>query len=512
MNNILPDDITSQSSESKKLYQGFAYALPQVPVIFLAGPAASILQGIYAKYFGLALTTVAAVVLIARLFDAITDPLIGYFSDRYQHPLLGRKLFIVTGGLFFIVSSYFLYAPFGIGSLWTDTQYIYSDVSAVYFLCWFLAFYFSFTLFEIPHLTWASEIALNAQERNKLFSLRALATYLGILLFFSVPLLPFFDSSEFTPKVLVWSVLVATLLMLPLLFISVKIVPSGSREILPQAQSKSAIKGKLSTFIKAIYFNKPFLIFIGAFFFSGTALGMWYGLLFLFVDVYLGMGDKLSFAFVVSSGVGIAMLKLWVYLANRIGKIVSWGLGNLLMLLGMLGTGFLSPGESNWLPLLLCMVFVTGGSATNMAIAPSLLSDIIDYGRWKFSLDNAATFFSLYALVAKANVAIGGALGLAIAGSYGFEVSNTVQTDGAIDALRFSIAWIPALIILGSFVCIALTPINVRRHKIIRRRLDARDLRVSRETKESQSASFSKYADSDSLTQKAHFKKILLNH
>ena len=44
----------------------------------------NIVQGIYAKYFGLALTTIAAVVLLVRISDAITDPLIGYLSDRYQ--------------------------------------------------------------------------------------------------------------------------------------------------------------------------------------------------------------------------------------------------------------------------------------------------------------------------------------------------------------------------------------------------------------------------------------------
>ena len=59
-----------------------AYPLPYIAMAFLFGPMA-ILQGIYAKYFGLSLTTIAAVLLIGRLFDAITDPIIGYLSDRH---------------------------------------------------------------------------------------------------------------------------------------------------------------------------------------------------------------------------------------------------------------------------------------------------------------------------------------------------------------------------------------------------------------------------------------------
>ena len=88
------------------------YALPTVAVAFLMSPIA-IIQGIYAKYFGLSLTEIATVLLIARMFDAITDPVVGHLSDRFSARHGSRKAFILFGGLLFIISAYFLFVPSG---------------------------------------------------------------------------------------------------------------------------------------------------------------------------------------------------------------------------------------------------------------------------------------------------------------------------------------------------------------------------------------------------------------
>ncbi len=109
------------------------------------GAPIPILQGIYAKYYGFSLTTLATIILLARFFDAITDPLIGYYSDRYARRTGTRKPFILAGGLLLILSAYFLYVPIG-GDIGES-----SNVSVAYFTFWFMALYLAMTLFEIPH-------------------------------------------------------------------------------------------------------------------------------------------------------------------------------------------------------------------------------------------------------------------------------------------------------------------------------------------------------------------------
>ena len=119
------------------------------------------------------------------------------------------------------------------------------------------------------------------------------------------------------------------------------------------------------------------------------------------------------------------------------------------------------------------MATVNIGFAAITLTAPSLLSDIVDYSRWKFGVNRAATYFSFYTTVSKANSAIGGAIGLGLASYYGLDATASTQGAETITGLRLAIAWLPASIILLSVVLISLIPINNRRHRIIVRKLDS---------------------------------------
>ena len=469
-----------QADKDLKLSQGIAYALPTVVIAFLSGPIA-ILQGLYAKYFGLSLSAIATVILIARLFDAISDPAIGYLSDRYYRRTGSRKVFVFSGAILFVVSSYFLYIPFGFNSK-TDS------VSSLYFLFCFLAFYLSYTLYEVPHLAWGREIVFDAKGKNKIYSLRAVASYVGLFLFFIVPLLPFFETSEFTPTTLAWSVVIAALLMVPILYICLKNVSpvitdrNENASIKPfltaGEMNKDGVKkyGAWREIASFVFLNRPFLIFIGAFFLTGFGVGMWFALMFIFVDAYLDLGGYISQVYLISYGVSIACLGLWYKLANWKGKKAAWSLGTLMMAAGILATGALTP-DCSWVVLLLCTVVINVGMLASIAIAPSLLADIVDYGTWKFGQDYGASYFSLYTLITKINLAIGGALGLAIAGGFGFDPTVSTQSPQAIFGMRLSIAWIPSLITLFSILLIALIPIDARWYRVNQRRLAQKTLR-----------------------------------
>ena len=452
-----------------------AYSLPVISTYFLIG-AVAILQGVYVKYFGLQLKDIAYAVFFARLFDAITDPVIGYISDRYYDRYKTRKPFVVTGGLLFVVASLFLFIPFDIGliSIFDKNHNDYAtEVSVRYFLGWYMAFYLAWTLFEIPHLAWGSEITSTHREKNKVYSFRGAATYIGTLLFFLVPLLPFFDTSEFTPITMAWSVVFAAIFMLPMIYVCSKSVPSYSLNNKSSKNMGESAVGIID-FGKNIVDNKPFLIFIGAFFFAGAGMGMWFGMMFIFVDIFLGLGGILSVVYLLSFGVSILALGFWYYLANQFSKKISWALGMLLLLSGILATSILDPTDSNWLSLLLCMICINAGTSATVALSPAVLTEIIDFGILKCGRDFAASYFSLYTLVMKLNVAIGGAVGLMVAGVYGFDPLATIQSDAGIFGLRLAVSWLPAFIVLFAIVFILLTPISIRKHGIILRRINSK--------------------------------------
>ena len=112
-----------------------------------------------------------------------------------------------------------------------------------------------------------------------------------------------------------------------------------------------------------------------------------------------------------------------------------------------------------------------------MAFAPALLSEIIDYTTLKYHSEKTATYYAIFMFLGKFNLAIGGSLGLAIAGWYGFDATSTVQTSEGIVGLMIGMVWLPIFFIAIALVLIMLSPINNRRHGLIRNRLDARAMR-----------------------------------
>ena len=160
----------AQSANGFPKYQAFAYAAPAVGFGLFIG-SLGLLPVIYAKYFGLALTTIATVMLAARLFDAVTDPLIAHYSDLYRRKHGTRKPFILVGGLGSMTSLYFLCVPFG-------------EVTITYFVCWYFVYYLFQTIYQIPMGAWAIEVTNDPEGRTFIFSVLVFLNKIGSLLFF----------------------------------------------------------------------------------------------------------------------------------------------------------------------------------------------------------------------------------------------------------------------------------------------------------------------------------------
>ena len=446
---------------------------------WVSAPILTIVQGIYAKYYGLSLIAIASVILAARLFDAVTDLLIGYFSDRHHRSTGSRKPFILVGGLLLIVSSYFLYVPF--------------MTSIVYLGAWLFVFYLAQTLFEIPHNAWASELALTSKDKSTIYSFRSIAAYVGAVLFYVIPLLPFFDTRDVTPETLQVSVVMAGTLMVFFLILCLKYTPNGvSSGAVIDRNSKLKVAdilrrdGPLKSMIKSIVANKPLCIFLGGYMSFGLGVGLWYGLIFLYVDSYLGLGEQFAQVFLVSYIVGILATTFWCKLAIKFGKKMTMGAALIFIIVSFIYTGMLRSGEVGLQELLILIITNTVGTACILALAPALLSEITDFSAWKFRRESTASYFSLYTFMTKVNAASGAALGLAIAGWYGFDASVTTQSSEAGFGLFLAMTILPSTFMVIAFIFTTLNPINSRRHDIVRRSLYLRALRANEANRNNQ--------------------------
>ncbi len=440
-----------------------AYGFGMVPADILIASGIGILQGIYAKYYGLELTVIAGVLLFARLFDAVTDPVIGYLSDGHREKTGSRKPFLLIGGMLVPLCGYYLLLPS-------------PGVSAGQFLFWYMAFYLAWTLFSIPHMSWGSEITTDYDQRARLYAFRGAFLVLGHIVFLALPYLPIFPDNQYTPetfRIAVW--LSVALTPLSLLWLWRK-VPDGAHF---QISNHKKSRESMGVVLKAIIQNRPLLILMVAKIMSGVAIGMWFGVLFIYLDSYLLLGNDIASFFVLGNLCSLASLPFWNWLVTRTSKSSAWFAGMFLKMMMFLLMLLLQPGVAAWVPLIIICVAYLSSACLHVAV-PAMVADTVDYGIWKFGQDRAGIYFSFLAFLPKLMASVGPALGLAIAGFYHFDPATTAHSPESIFGLKLAIG-APILFMLIGLVFIRLSPLNKHRHQVIRKRIEQRQQRLQRQ-------------------------------
>lgn len=442
-------------TESGGLSRGVlaAYAAPAFSQALIHGPVGTVIQGIYGTQFGLPLAAIGAVLLVARIFDAITDPVIGFLSDRVETRWGHRKPWIIAGSLIAVGACWKLYVP-------------PEEIGVGYFLLWFLLAYLGWTLSEIPYRAWLAELSDDYNERTRIATWRTFARYLGFIAFYGIPFLPIFDSTEFTAESLRVTAILAAVALPLTATIAAWRVPRGRVRGPEQTIS-------LRHALTAASANRPLLYFLGIFALTGTANGMAYGMLFFFVGGYLGMPDTLALLFVLGAPAGALAMPAWGWLARRIGKQRTWAYGYLASAAFMLAHLLVEPGSGSE-PLLIAVnlgIFLV--SPAGLVIPAAMLADIVDYGRWKFGADYAGSYNSLQTMMEKGLEGMGAATGLAVAGWMGYNAQ--APDEGGRLGLLIAFPLLPAALTLLSVPLIWRFPITERRQRAIALRLKRRE-------------------------------------
>lgn len=428
-----------------------AYAAPAFSQVLIHGPANSIIQGIYAKEFGVSLQAIALILLIAGLVDVVSNPLIGYWSDRYRIRYGTRKPWLLAGAAIAVVACWFLYAPT-------------PPVTAGYFLGWLLLAYFAWSVSEIPYGAWIAEISDNYDQRTRLSTWRATFAYGGSIAFFAVPFLPMFPTREFTADTLRWTAIIAGIALPLLTLVAVLLVPSGTT---PRPHAAEAARNPW----RAVFRNRPLLIYAVMFALIGVGNGVLAGTLFFFFDSYLQQGQSMAGIFLIALPIGALAVPVWGYLCRRFGKHRAWAVGTAASALGILCYGLVPPGSAGTVWLAVVHVLVIASFVSYAVASPAVLADVVDYGRWRFGADFGGTYFSFYSLMYKAAPQVGAALGIAMLGWFGFDPKVQGLSADAHFGLLFVFCAIPAAFLLIATALVWRFPIDGRRQAIITRRL-----------------------------------------
>lgn len=452
-----------------------AYAAPAFSQALIHGPVNTVIQGIYGKHFGLELASIATVLLLARVFDGVTDPLIGYWSDKYRSRWGRRKPWLLVGSMVAVFACWRLYIPAG-------------EVTFGSFLFWFLLAYFGWTLSEIPYRAWLAEISTDYHERTRLATWRTFARYMGFLAFYGVPFLPMFATTEFTPETLEVTAWLAAIALPLTAVIACYVVPTHAASLTGEASSAveedspgdpvpgAPTPATLSAgeTLRSVWANRPLRLFLVIYAISGIATGSAFGSLFFFVDSHLQLGAALALLFVLGSPIGAAAMPFWSALAARIGKQRTWAIASVMSASAMAMHLLIPAGPDGELMLYVCFGLVFVASSVGVVMPAALLADVVDYGRLKFGQDYAGTYFAVQTMIEKAVEGLGVALGLAIASSFGFDPTASEQSASGSLGLMLAFPIVPAIFTCLTVPFIWRFPIDARRHRIIMRRLAQR--------------------------------------
>jgi Na+/melibiose symporter-like transporter len=436
------------------LTRAWAYAAPVLATGLLVTSLSSVVPGIYARDYGVPLATIAAITLVTRLLDAFSDPLIGWYSDRWCANGGTRRPFVVAGALAMATGSGLLAFP-------------PSTSPAAWFTAASALVYFGWSAFDISHNAWGTELAPGYAARSRIFGVRAMAFYVGTFVLFMLPMLPGQASRAITTHTLTQAAIAGLALYAVTIPLLLRLRSAG------QAQ-RTASQDSWRDLWRSVAANGPLKSFLAAYFLAGLGFGMYAGLLFLFVDTYLGLTSEVAFVFALGSPVAIASIPVWVAVTRRIGKKATWFTSMALLGTLLAVAGLLAPGPHALAGVIAITLAVFAFGSAQVVVAPALLADIADYGRWKFRQDRTASYYAAMSIVSKAITAVGGAAGLGLAGLLGFDPAVRELGPDAVLGLKLAAAWIPAACVAASLPFIARAPITQRRLAAIQTRIARR--------------------------------------
>lgn len=372
-----------------------AYVVPGVGVGYMG-----LLVGLYIMKFSTDVLLIAPAVMgtifgVSRIWDAISDPIVGYLSDRTRSRLGRRRSWYLLSIIPLAGTFIWVFSP--PASLTGDALIAWMTVGII-------AFYSSMTLFLVPQMSLGAELTQNYHERSRLFGFRYAAQQVGsILALVGMAFLimaeqksdaahdtSFIRMTAFQLSVLA-SVITAVLIGYAVIKLRERSEYQGRHIKHPFAAFKDVWKNRHARLVILVSFVENI----------GSAV---IGLLTLYVAEYVvgrpALAPLIIFSYMIASAISPPV---WIPLSRRFGKIRLWTFSMVLTGLSfgaMFVLPFLEPADRI---VIIFVLAVFGGLAAGCGgtIAPSIQSDIIDYDEYKTGERKEGSYFAAFTFVYK---------------------------------------------------------------------------------------------------------------
>ncbi len=309
----------------------------------------------YSVNVGLGFTAVGIIFALGRLFDVISDPLIGYLSDRTESRFGRRRSWILAGVPAFALAVWLMLAP-------------PDDVGLPYLFFVSMFFFLSLTILDIPYSSIGLELSPDVHERSSLAGSKATFQVAGAILAAALPAV-FLLSID---KALMWIAVLVVLFSAVGLVLFWRFVPDPNVKTPP-------VRLGLTKVARTALANRQFRSLITAFFVVQSATSLTAGLAVLFISHNLAapqlVGPLILLLFVSTA----LFIPVWIWLSKRTSKKQAWLVSIVFCASVLCGAFLLAPGSVIGAVLLFALIGSVFGCD---AIMPtSMLADIVDEDR-----------------------------------------------------------------------------------------------------------------------------------
>lgn len=426
------------ASEKITVKERLAYGCGDFSSNIMYSAMAAFLMFYYTDYIGVSAAVVGSIMLFSRIFDGISDLIMGVIIDHTKSPFGKARIWILRLVIPYAIGTVLL---FSVPAGWSEmAKYVYI------FFSYNIAFTVLFTGINLPYATLTALMTQDQYERSVLSIFRMILATCGTLFIktCTLPVVKFFgdDARAWTYTFVVFGALEIITFMITFLF---------TRERVNTSEDKR-MSIPISLGFKALVKNKYWFMATLNLVLIFIAQGVNGSSEVYYAKEVLGNGNLVG---TFSVALQVTQIVCMFFIA---GFVKKFGKRNVLMTgaaIMIVGYGIMGIGAER-LPVLIAGCMLRGvGNAGISACMFAMVTDTIEYGEWKTGirtegLINSAASFGQKIGNGLSNVVMG-----AILAAGGYVGTTATQTASAISAIKVSYIYVPIVLTVAQIIVLA---------------------------------------------------------
>ena len=441
----------------------FAFGAPAVGAGYMY-----LLLALYVMKFSTDVLLIAPAIMglifsVSRIWDAISDPLVGYLSDRTTTALGRRRTWILFSFVPIAIGFYAVFAP---------PVSLSGDALTWWMAASIIGFYSAMTIFFVPHMALGAELSNDYHERSRLFGLRHAFYTVGSILSLGTMMLLLNeefreggDVRAMAEEYALYAIIAMSVLVL------YAVVNLRER---PEFQGR--LNSSPTSAFRDVWQNPHARLLVIVTFIENVGSSA-IAVLTLYVTQYV-VGAPLSAPFIILAYMlpSTASVPMWLPLSRRFGKIRVWMVGMALYGLafgGMFFLPFLESVDARLTLIIVMAAFAGLAAGCGGTIGPSVQGDVIDYDEYKTGERKEGSYFAVWNFTYKSALGVMLLLTGFVLEASGF-VPNQPQTMTVQIAMVSLYGALPLLCYAIGVVLFSRFKLTEQEYAVIRAELDRR--------------------------------------